>query len=391
MHRIKALGLLREHFARRCEIPLTAVAMRAASDPATGAPFEIVTGDGSLDDLRRALPGAEFTGWLNGTDGRCPVGIVREAPAMEPAPEGFRVLAVVPVYDEADILDRTIGHLVANGVEVHIIDNWSTDGCREIAESWRGRGVVAIDTFPEGGATEKFDWQEVLRRIPLIGKASGADWTTMNDADELRESPWPGVTLRDALWHVEQCGFTCVNLTQADFLLTDADVARDGLTPELPLEQAFPCLRSPAIGDLTQLKFWRNGDYDVEIAASGGHTARFPGRRVFPYNFLMRHYPYRSAAQATRKIESRLGRQPEAERRLGWGSHLRPDAKVEFPVPLIGEIRFDDRFGEDYLVERLTAIGWRLELVPRHSAKVRVARALRRLGIWSLYERFRRR
>ena len=67
----------------------------------------------------------------------------------------------------------------------------------------------------------------------------------------------------------------------------------------------------------------------------GGHDARFPGRRVFPYKFLLLHYPARSQEQGERKVfRDRQGCR-NAEERLAPG----------------GE--FDRR----YLVERLSGIG----------------------------------
>ena len=383
------LRLLREHIAGRVGIPSASVNVRRADEPPCEG-WELVIGCSSPEELRTAVGSAEFVGWMGGPVARTPLAIVRPACTIEGAPDSFRVVAVVPTYDEADILDRTIAHLVVNGLEVHVIDNWSTNGCREIAESWRGRGVVAIDSYPEEGPEARFDWQELLRRVPRIGTATGAHWTTLNDADELRESPWRGVTLRDALWHVQQSGFNCVNLTQIDFLLTDPAVARDGLPFGLPLEAAFPYLRSPAIGDMTQMKFWKNGIYEVDIASTGGHTARFPGRRVFPYNFLQRHYPYRSATQAAAKIDSRVLRQPKAERKLGWGSHY-PAITPKFPMASTGEVRFDEGFAENYLVERLSAIGWRKEIEPPTSIKHRLARALDTVGLWKYYEASKKR
>lgn len=381
----ESIRLFRQHLASRSELDLDALVVRRADEADTGG-WQIVVGGDSTTELASLVPAAEFVGWANGDDNRSPLAIVRPAPAFEPAPPQFRVLAVVPCYDEADILDQTIMHLVANGVDVHVIDNWSTDGCFDIARSWLGRGVVQIDRFPDDGPAETFDWQEVLRRVPRIGAASGADWTIFNDADEIRQPPWPDVTLRDALWHVQQSGWNCINLTLVNFLLTDPEVAERGLRPGQDLVTAFPCLQPGEVGDLTQLKLWRNSGHDVEIHKSGGHTAHFVGRRVFPYNFLQRHYPFRSSEQAARKLRVRPQRRPRSESRMGWGSHYRSNEVEAAHVSEEGKIRFDDAFDESYLIERLSGIGWRKEIEPPTSLKHKAARTLDRIGLWDLYQ-----
>lgn len=55
--------------------------------------------------------------------------------------------------------------------------------------------------------------------------------------------------------------------------------------------------------DLARLmKAWRNTGQRVALAESGGDEAAFPGRRIFPYRFLLKHYPIRSQAHGERKV-----------------------------------------------------------------------------------------
>ena len=46
----------------------------------------------------------------------------------------FNVTAFMCVFNEADILPWTLKHLIDQGVQVHVIDNWSTDGSDRIAK-----------------------------------------------------------------------------------------------------------------------------------------------------------------------------------------------------------------------------------------------------------------
>jgi hypothetical protein len=66
------------------------------------------------------------------------------------------------------------------------------------------------------------------------------------------------------------------------------------------------------------VKAWKNRA-PVDLAGRAGHEARFPGRRVFPYKFELKHYPIRSQAHGERKIfRDRVPRWDPRERRLAW-------------------------------------------------------------------------
>ena len=54
---------------------------------------------------------------------------------MPPLP---RVMALVATYNEDDIIEQSIGALVDDGVQVYVIDNWSTDTIKEFLA---GRGL----------------------------------------------------------------------------------------------------------------------------------------------------------------------------------------------------------------------------------------------------------
>ena len=277
-------------------------------------------------------------------------------PVAEPAgptpPAGFRVTAIVPAFNEEDIIGSTIEYLVANGVDVHVLDNWSTDATGEIARSYLGRGVLDVERFPAGGPTGTFDLTAILTRTSEIA-ARHRGWCLQHDVDERRESPWgPGVGLRDALWRVQELGYNAIDHTQIDFHPTD-DSFRRGADPR----SHFRWFEPPVVArDLGHTQGWIQGDELVDLATTGGHEVRFEGRKVFPLNFLLRHYGIRSQAHGERKIlRERHGRWNPDERRQGWHfgyDHIRRGHDfIRSPHDLI---EFTPGFYEDYLVERLS-------------------------------------
>ncbi len=97
------------------------------------------------------------------------------------------------------------------------------------------------------------------------------------------------------------------------------------------------------------------------MASSGGHEVLFSGRRVYPFKFLLRHYPIRSQEHGRRKIlVERIGRLNSFDREIrGWHKHLEPLAGRGSFVWDPGELLYfdDTSFYREYVVERLTGVG----------------------------------
>jgi Glycosyl transferase family 2 len=117
------------------------------------------------------------------------------AEALRARERPLRTLAVMPVFNEADVIYHSVGALVAEGVDVYLIDHESTDGTAEAARPWLGRGLVHIERFPEdAGFPERnrheMVWRDILRRVGEVTGEIDADWYMFVNADEFREAPW---------------------------------------------------------------------------------------------------------------------------------------------------------------------------------------------------------
>jgi hypothetical protein len=271
-------------------------------------------------------------------------------------PADFSVVAFVTAFNEADLIASTIDRLYSEGAAVYLIDNWSTDGTWEIAQRRLGRGLIGAERFPADGPPRFYEWRHLLWRVEELAATTRADWFVHVDADEQRRSAWPGVSLRTALWRVEQRGFNAVDHTVLTFPPVD-DGFRPGSDPERHFRH-FEFGRN--IGHLVQIKTWKRTRERVDLASTGGHDVSFEGRRLFPYNFLSKHYPVRSQAHGERKIfGERQSRWSPEERAAGWHvqyDHLRPGHSfLRDPAGL--EQYDEDDFARRYVVERLSRIG----------------------------------
>ncbi len=273
----------------------------------------------------------------------------------EPPPE-FRVHAMMGSYNERDIVVAAVRHLRRQDVEVTVLDDWSTDGSWELLQDrFAGDpGVSCIRNREQPGTT--FDWKKHLARKAEVGLASGADWLIHQDADELRESPWPGVSLRQSCWHAQTLGFNAIDHTVLDFRPV-VEGFSEHQDPDLFFRH-FEWGRRP--GHFLQVKVWRNEGQSPGYDLTAGHSVDFPGLRISPYKHLLRHYSLRSQEQAIRKVvHERLPRYPQAAR--AGGLHRQYDG---FDADDPWAWSADDleawdppTFRRELLVERLSGVG----------------------------------
>lgn len=232
----------------------------------------------------------------------------------------LRVIALISSFNEGDVIGQVIGDLIGNGCEVYLLDNHSTDNTVEVASQWLGRGLIEIEAFPPGPPADlekQYLWREILMRKSQLAVQLGADWIIHADADELRESPWPDMSLADAFGVVDSLGFNAVNFALFNFRPVD-----DSFRPGDDLRQCFQFYEPGEWVNALQIKAWKNTGVEVDLASSGGHNVAFAERQVFPIPFILRHYPIRGSEHGRRKVlNERLPRYTRQERAAGWHNH----------------------------------------------------------------------
>ncbi|MDU2063361.1 MAG: glycosyltransferase family 2 protein [Sporomusaceae bacterium] len=277
----------------------------------------------------------------------------------QPATKPCRVLAVVNAYNEVDMIGEVVEHLLRQDVDVQVVDNWSNDGTYEAIQSLEAAypGRVFSCRFPEQPG-QYYEWERLLKHTVEVGAASGYDWIIHQDADEIRESPWKGVTLGAAIAFIDELGFNAIDFTVLDFRPVAPQSDRPGGMQNNLLFFEFG--KRP--GHFAQVKAWKNqSGVAVNLAASGGHIAEFADQKVYPIKFLLRHYPLRSPEQARKKIfADRKGRFLPAEKE-GKGWHIQydqftpEDSFIWDRNSLICWNR--NLLDNEYFVERISGIG----------------------------------
>jgi hypothetical protein len=227
------------------------------------------------------------------------------------------VTAIVSTYNEADIVGQVVADLLGQGLQVHVLDHGSTDDTLAEIERLRGQGRVDVERFVDPASPEpgRVSWAAVLQRKQELAQTLDSDWLIHHDADEFRESPWLHLGLRAAIEEVDGYGYDAIDFELLNFWPT----REDGWGAPGDVREALRYFERAQPWDKVQVRCWKKTSAPVDLVTSGGHEAVFPGRKVFPLRFLLRHYPFRSPEQAARKLGAeRTGRFLEEERARGW-------------------------------------------------------------------------
>ncbi len=240
----------------------------------------------------------------------------------------MRVIAIIAAYNERRFIAHCLEHLHEQGVETYLIDNCSTDATVEIAERYLGHGLVGIETFPRNGV---YAWRALLERKEQLARELPADWLIHTDPDERRLPPSGSAGLAEALATVDRAGCNAVDFKEFAFVPTRESPDHDHPDYERTLRTYYPFAPRP----VHQLKAWKKAD--VELASSGGHLASFPGLRMWPEPFPMKHYLFLSVPHAVEKwVEREYDSEEVASGWHGWRATLTSDDVV---LPSAAELR----------------------------------------------------
>lgn len=238
---------------------------------------------------------------------------------------GGRVVALLGVRNESLYLARCLDHLEAQGVETCVIDNDSDDETRDIAESYRDRGVFRIERVPYPGY---YPWEQILTLKEALACEISGDWFIHHDADEIRESPWPGITLAEGLRRVGSAGYNAVEFDEFVFFPTTEDADHEGRD----YVRTMTHYRYFRPGPRHRLNAWRaRPGVRVDLEQSGGHRVGFPGMNPSPQRFVLRHYIALSQAHVMRKYGTRVYSPRELAR--GWHRKRAAFSSAVFRLP----------------------------------------------------------
>ncbi len=216
----------------------------------------------------------------------------------------IKITAIISAFNEEDIIGHVLSDYIRQGIEVYFIDHHSSDRTLDIAKSFLGKGVQRIEIFPEESGyssdpKDVYPYGYILKRKEELHSILKADWYMHMDADAIVESPWENVTLPEAIRLVDTLGYNCINFELFNFKPIIQEY-KNNIKPQ----DFFEYWEPPDFCDELQIKCWKNISQRIDLASSGGHDVQFDGKKVFPFKFIVRHYPIRSRTHGTKEVFS---------------------------------------------------------------------------------------
>lgn len=233
----------------------------------------------------------------------------------------MRVIALLATYNEERFIRSCLEHLLGQGVYVYLIDNCSTDRTLRIAREYLGRGLIGIETFPRSSGV--YRWQAILKRKDELARTLEADWFMHVDADEIHLPPRADQTLAEAFAEVEEAGYNAVDFQEFVFVPTREYPDHDHPDYRRTMRWYYPFnpSSSPRL-----MRAWQRQKELVGLGKRGGHKLDFPGMRLYPLKFLMKHYLFLSTRHILHKYGNRNFEKAEIERGWhGWRARLKAE------------------------------------------------------------------
>jgi len=257
----------------------------------------------------------------------------------------LKIVGIMPVYNEVDIVEQTITYMSQQGIPLIIIEGNSTDRSLEIERKFVGKGVLEIRIVQPN---PYYDRKAVLSEGYRSALQYSPDWIVYVDADEFLESPLPAKTLAESIEEVDRLGYNLIQFNCFEFLLTEKDYQ----SSETDIRKR---LRFYTWNADFYFRVWKHYP-GTDLIKNAGHKPTFPSEvteRVFPAKFILRHYKFRSLEQGLRKVfTERLPRYDPKNRAIGWHIHydnLKPDPSY-FIADSLKLNRHDD--GERWNLEK---------------------------------------
>jgi Glycosyl transferase family 2 len=230
----------------------------------------------------------------------------------------MKLVLTVLARDEADVIDAQVSFHLNAGVDLVIAtDNNSRDGTTEILESYAREGVVHLIREPAEGLRQG-EW--VTRMARLAASQFGADWVINTDADEFW---WPrGGSLKDVLAAVP-ARYGVVQAFWRSFVPRPDDGAFFAERMTARLSQHAP-INDPTSFYRPVIKVAHRADPEVTVGR-GNHSLVGSTMVAFAtwYPLEVLHFPLRSRAQWTRKVELQGEAFTKHIERAGTGYHLK--------------------------------------------------------------------
>lgn len=220
----------------------------------------------------------------------------------------MKITGITMVKDEADIISATIEHMLTQVDDIIVADNGSTDGTREILESYP---ITVIDD-PEVGYYQSYK----MTRLARVARNQGAEWIVPFDADEIWYSPF-GI-IKEVLEGLAP-QWLVASAALYDHVSSSEDPLESNPIKRIGWRRSYP-------GALHKVACRYRDDLVIQ---QGNHGAWYEGGGTQQDGLLViRHFPYRSREQFIRKAKNGAAAYAATNLSADTGAHWRGYGRI---------------------------------------------------------------
>ena len=200
----------------------------------------------------------------------------------------LRCLGVLLCYNDGDLLEESVEHLLQQGHDLVVWDHGSTDETPAILERLRPE-LRELRRIPR-----EFDFYELypeMSRHLIANHVGDYDWISWPDQDEFLEGPARDRPYRDHLEEASEAGVDWIEFENFNYWFTDED---DPAVRETSRRVRRYCVRADCP---PRIRSWRAGVTNIRRFNHNPLEGEPAPRR-----FRLRHYPMRSLEQARARV-----------------------------------------------------------------------------------------
>lgn len=193
----------------------------------------------------------------------------------------LKITAIITMRNEHRYMPHCFDYYIEQGIEVVVIDNDSSGLSASILKDYSDRNLITTYNYPYSGF---YDWYGILNFIDDLRKDIITDWIIRIDSDELLDSPKVHESLSEAINRVDKEGYNVINFNEYVFVPLSVE---DELYLNHISQSRYFYFFEPSKNRL--MRAYKN-EIQVSSSSTGGHRFPIEEIKLFPNNFILKHY-----------------------------------------------------------------------------------------------------
>lgn len=199
------------------------------------------------------------------------LGKIFDYPNLIVIPEEFKVLAILQLFDEIDVLEKVIQYLLSQEIDIYIIHNGLDDKSFEMIQKYlkEYQKHIYLERICDIDKSICCDWKQYVYTIEANTKY---DWYMIYDIREIELQLWKNKSLRKSLYYIDHLDFNSIDNINIDFELLQDNITNNNVYRNSNYYIKERCYR----------KAWKKTDEN---------SIKIKNPKIFPLKILSKYFP----------------------------------------------------------------------------------------------------